>query len=153
MMERKREQRRPSRLEINPIPEDLDGQWAEKKFFDKSFHEAEFMFREDAISRAQDLIWMGPVGFMYYFDAALNFLKSEFSVEESDFINVMTDNLESRLFSKYNDFDQIKDGVPKYIDFCEYALKYFEKFDIDEGVYGNLKGRIESLLDRLTKHS
>jgi hypothetical protein len=142
--------RLPTALEINPYPENLDGKWAEKNFFGKSVDEAEAMIAKAPYAYTEDFTYLGPVAFIYYFESALNFLTSEASEDESDFVFSMVSTLEERLFGSYNDFDQIKDGIANYRSFCETIIKDFSKFDIDVNIYGKFQKRTQSLLDKLT---
>ena len=56
----------PTVEEINPIPEDLDGQTAVQNFFGKSLEEAEALFRENSLCYQEDLMFMGASAFRFY---------------------------------------------------------------------------------------
>ena len=139
----------PTSKEINPISEDLDGQCAEDHFLGMSLTEAEALFRDNAFYYCGDLLWMGPIAFVYYFKAALSFLESDDSRMESDFVNSMIGTLDSRLFGEYEDFNVIKSGRDDYIAFCKCVLNDYDKFEIIEEVYGDLRPHIEGMLEKL----
>src|SRR5688572_183983 len=89
--------RLPTAREINPIPEDLDGQCAEQHFLAKSLEEAEALFREASIVYQEDLMFMGPIAFRFYVQAAINYIQSESSTGDADIIYCLTGILEHRL--------------------------------------------------------
>ncbi len=66
----------PTELEINPLPEDLDGQWAVRHFLGKTVEDAELMFRLKLDYNGEDLMHMGPVAFRYYFPAVCRYIQS-----------------------------------------------------------------------------
>jgi hypothetical protein len=64
----------PTVEEINPVPENLDGQNAVRNFLGKSLDEAEALFRESSITYQEDLMFMGPPAFRFYVLAAINYI-------------------------------------------------------------------------------
>lgn len=139
----------PSKEEINPCADCLDGQWAVGHYLGKSLEEAEALFIENDIYYAGDLLWMGATAFTYYFKAALAYLKREECHEASDFVNTIISTLDSRLLGEYNDLQAIKNGFPEYIEFCEYVVQYYDRFDLDEEIYGDLRAKIRPILKTL----
>jgi len=89
--------RLPTAEEINPIPDDLDGQHAVQHFLGKTLEEAEALFREDSITYQEDLMFMGPSAFRFYVQAAINYIQSEAATGDSDIVNCIAGILESRL--------------------------------------------------------
>lgn len=69
----------PTKEEINPIPDDLDGQTAVDDFLGKSLEEAEEMFRENSGHSWESLCYIGPVAFRFYVPAAIKYLHDELS--------------------------------------------------------------------------
>ncbi len=67
----------PTKEEINPIPEYLDGQMAVEDFLGKSLEEAEAMFRQDLGHCWESLNNLGPVAFRFYVRAAIKYLHDE----------------------------------------------------------------------------
>ena len=139
----------PTALEINPVPGCLDGKCAVEHFEGKSIEDAEKLIAENGIYYSGDLNWMGPVGFMFYFKAALAYLKSEASRKDSDFLNSMISVLELRICGEYNDFEKIKKGTGDYLDFCEYGLENYELYELDEDIYGDLRPNLTRLMKKL----
>ena len=78
----------PTAKEINPY-DDLDGQYAEKHFLGKTLDEAEALFRESSITYQEDLMFMGPVAFRFYVQAAINYVESESARGDSDMISCL----------------------------------------------------------------
>ena len=139
----------PTAIEINPIPECLDGKCAVKHFEGKSVEQASKLFEDNGLYYCDYLRWMGPVGFKFYFKAALVYLKSAASRRDPDFLNSMIGILESRLFGEYNDYEGIKDGIDDYVEFCSYALDNYDAYDLDENIYGDLRTNLRSLPEKL----
>lgn len=139
----------PSEREINPHPGCLDGEHAVKMFLGKNLEEAEMLFRENGLSRQEDLMWMGAVGFVFYFSAALSYLKSSMSAGDSDFASSMTGLLESRLLGEYEDYEQIISARSEMVEFCIYLMENYDFYDVDFDIYGDLRPRLEKLLDKL----
>jgi hypothetical protein len=139
----------PTAIEINPIPECLDGKCAVKHFEGKSVDQATKLFEDNGLYFSGDLRWMGPVGFKFYFKAALAYLKSVKSHGDSDFLNSMIGILESRLFGEYNDLEVTKGGIDDYVEFCSYALNNYDAYDLDQNIYGDLRPNLQSLSEKL----
>jgi len=118
-------------------------------FLGKNLEEAEILFREDGLSRQEDLMWMGPVGFVFYFPAALRYLKSSISAGDSDLASSMTGLLEWRLLGEYEDYEQIISARNEMIEFCSHLMENYDFYDVDLDIYGDLRPRLEKLLDKL----
>lgn len=139
----------PSEREINPDPDCLDGEYAVKMFLGKTLDQAEALFDDNGLSRQEDLMWMGPVGFVFYFPAALSYLKSPASAGDSDFVSSMTGLLEWRILGEYQDYEQIRSVRAEMSQFCSHLKENYDFYDIDGEIYGDLRPRLEKLLDKL----
>ena len=139
----------PSDSEINPHPGYRSGERAVKMFSGKTLEEAEGLFREDSLSRQEDLMQMGPIGFVFYFPAALRYLKSPRSSGDSSFASSMTGLLEWRVLGQYEDYYQIRPARTKMIEFCNRLIEHYAFYNIDIEIYGDLRPRLEKLLDKL----
>jgi hypothetical protein len=64
----------PSREEIN-VYDSLDERSACRNFLGKTLDQAEALFRESSLYYQEGLMWMGPVAFRYYIQAAINYPK------------------------------------------------------------------------------
>lgn len=67
----------PTKEEINPIPECLDGQSAVTDFLGKTLEDAEEMFRHNSGHCWETLNYLGPVAFRFYVPAAIKFLHDD----------------------------------------------------------------------------
>lgn len=139
----------PSEREINPAPGCLDGEYAVKMFLGRTLNEAEKLFQENGLCRQEDLMWMGPVGFVFYFPAALRYLKSSESSGDSDFASSMVSLLEFRVIGKYEDYDKISLAGAEIIDFCHHLMENLDSYDINCKIYGDLRPRLKKLLNKL----
>lgn len=139
----------PSEREINPHPGCLDGEHAAKIFLGKTLEEAEGLFEDNGLLRQENLMWMGPIGFVFYFPAALRYLKSPMSAGDSDFASSMTGLLEWRVLSEHEDYDEIRLARAEMIDFCNHLMEHYDYYDIDLRIYGDLRPRLQKLLGKL----
>jgi len=137
----------PTRKDINPYG-DLDGNSTEDKLFGKSLEDVVGMLEENSLYYQEMFMWMGAKAFIYYFPAALAYLSSNSSVEDSDFVNCMLGNIEFRLD---HDQDEIEPAFPDIIRFVDEVLSTYSKFEIDESVYGDLESSYRVLRSRLER--
>lgn len=140
--------RLPTATEINPIPEDLDGQYAVKHFLGKTLAEAEELFRENSLCYQEDLMWMGPVAFRFYVHAAINYIQSPAAVGDPDIINCFAGLLDFRL--KYEAQELIPIAAP-LASVCEYILEHYDRFDLTAEIYGDLRPRYQTLRQAFLK--
>jgi len=138
----------PTAKEINPIPENLDGAVAERHFLGKTLEEAEALFRENSLCYQEDLMWMGPVAFRYYVQAAIGYIQSEASAEDSDMINCFTSILEFRLNSEQ---EELRVVASELASVCDYILKHFDRFDLAEAIYGRVREHLAAVHNRFLK--
>ena len=139
----------PTVDEINPFSKCLDGQCAVEHFYDKSLEDAEALFCDNSLYYGGDLLWMGPIAFVFYFKAALSYLKSEASRDDSDFVNSSIGILELRVLDQYSDFPAIRAGINDYISFCQHVSDNYEKYELIEDIYGDMRPRLKKLLNQL----
>ena len=139
----------PSDTEINPHPGCRSAERAVKFFSGKTLEEAEGLFRKDSLSRTESLMLMGPAGFVFYFPAALHYLKSPRSYGDSSFASAMTGLLEWRILGEYEDYDQIRSARTEMIEFCDRLIERYDFYGVDIDIYGDLRPRLEKLLDKL----
>ena len=132
----------PTEGELNPIPEDLDGQCAVKNFLGKNLAEAEEMFREAALVYQEDLMFMGPAAFRFYVQAAIRYLQRESAIRDSDMINCFASVLEFRL--EY-EADQLVPVAGVLSSVCGFIVLNYERFDVTPNICGDLRPRYEAL--------
>ena len=60
----------PTAKEINPVPENLDGQTAVRNFLGKTLEQITSEFGHHGLTYQEDLMFMGVAAFCFYFPAA-----------------------------------------------------------------------------------
>lgn len=130
----------PSREEIN-VHDDLDGQVACDHFFGKTLEQAEAMFHENSMLYQEDLMWMGPAAFCCYLPAFLNYLRSD-SADDAD-LSCLVMILQHRLDRHASELIQVASQVAST---CRYVLDHFDRYAANLEIYGDLRTRIENLL-------
>jgi len=131
----------PTPNEIN-VYDSLDERSACEHFLGKNIDEAELLFRENSIFYQEDLMWMGPVAFRYYVEAAIRYIHSDVAASDSDMISCFAGILEFRL--KY----ESKELVPvakRLTSACAYVIEHWSRFDISPEIYGDLLARYTTL--------
>ena len=108
--------RLPTAREINPIPEDLDGECAERHFLGKSLEEAEALFREASITYQEDLMFMGVSAFRFYVHAAISYIQSESATGDPDIISAFAS-----------------------------IIEHYDRFDLTPEIYGDVRSRFQVL--------
>jgi hypothetical protein len=134
--------RLPTAREINPIPEDLDGQCAEQNFLGKSLEEAEALFRESSITYQEDLMYMGSTAFRFYVQAAISYIQSKSATGDSDIIAGFAGILECRLESESQELLSIAEQLASI---CAYIIEQYDRFDLTPEIYGDLRPRFQAL--------
>ena len=114
----------PTREEINPTFDDLDGRVACEHFFGKTLDEAEALFRENC-RYEEDLLWMGPVAFRFYFLAADRFIRSDAATAEVSFIRGIAHTLEHRLECHPQELSPITLQIE---ELCRYVIEHWLRF-------------------------
>jgi hypothetical protein len=131
----------PTAKEIDPY-DSLDGRAACKNFLGKSLDEAEALFRENSLHYQEDLMWMGPVAFRYYIQAAISYIQSEAATNDSAIASCIAMILEFRLEHESADLVPIADQLA-FI--CRYIIEHYERFDLTPEIYGDVRARIQAL--------
>ena len=135
----------PTEKEIN-VYNSLDEICAAEHFLNKTIEEAELLFRKNSIYYQEDLMWMGIKAFDYYMQSAIKYIKSDYSIEDSDFISCMHSTIEFR--KDYNDIAIAKNIS---ITFIDNVIDNYNKFEVDEKIYGNLLEKYKALKLKLIK--
>ena len=135
----------PTAREINPF-NDPDGQKAERHFLGRTLGEAEALFRENSLYYQEDLLWMGPIAFSFYLRAALSYLKSASAQGDSGIVSCLYKVLEFRL---QHDDEAVRKASGTMADLCKYVLVAYNRFDVDETIYGDLRVKYQTLLKQL----
>ena len=114
----------PTREEINPTFDDLDGRVACEHFFGKTLDEAETLLRENH-RYEEDLMWMGSAAFRYYFPAADRFIRSDAATGEVSFISGVAYTLEYRL--EYEPLELFPIAL-QLEQLCLYVIEHWLRF-------------------------
>lgn len=115
-------------------PPTLDEEAAAKNFLGKTLNEAEALFHENCMYFAEDLMWMGRVGFEYYLQAFQNYLTSDASRGDSGVESVV--DLAFHWRHKQRELGAAKGLVLECLD---YLIDNFGKFDLEDTVQPTLK--------------
>jgi hypothetical protein len=86
----------PNAAEIN-LFDSLDERTAVEHFLGKELKQAEALFRENFLVYQEDLMWMGPIAFRFYVPAAIDYLLSEQSDNDTDAVSSFCGVIEFRL--------------------------------------------------------
>lgn len=136
---------KPTKEEIN-LYNSPDEIVASEHFFGLDLNEAEALFISDSLVYQWDLLWMGPKGFNYYIKAAINYLKRKEADGDVDFIDAIYQIVETRLKG-----DELELARPDLIDLIDFVVNNYQKFEVEEEIYGNLKDKYTQLGDLLKK--
>jgi hypothetical protein len=136
----------PTAKEIN-VHDSLDERSACEHFLGKSLADAELLFRDNSIYYQEDLMWMGPIAFQYYGEAAIRYIQGEHAELDADIINCFAGLLEFRLECLPNSLSPI---ATRLNETCHYILEHWKKFDISPAIYGDLKSRYVLLRTKFT---
>ncbi len=122
----------PTKTEIN-LHNSLDEQNACSHFYNKTLEQAEVMFRKNSLYYQEDLMWMGVRAFSFYLQAVNSFLQSTYSTGEDHFIDALHGTIKFRMKEKefYLAIDDVKILIA-------YVIDNYEKFEVEQGIYGDL---------------
>ncbi|WP_459556127.1 hypothetical protein [Lacunimicrobium album] len=126
--------RLPTEDEINPIPENLDGQCAVRNFLGKTRQQIFDEFGENGYYWTEDLMFMGPVAFCFYITPAVDYVVR--SRCYGGMIHAMTLTIQSRLEWGA---DEIREAFPDLVRFAEHALDHYETYELTPEIYGDLR--------------
>jgi hypothetical protein len=139
----------PTREEIN-IHDSLDERHAAKMFYGKTLEQAEVLFRENFLFYQEDLMWMGVTAFRFYVRAAIRYTRSPESQGDSDAINCFVGLLDFRLEKEHKELRPVAQALA---DACRYIVAHYDRFDVDDEIYGDLRPRYESLFQQFSANS
>ena len=133
----------PTRDEIN-VYDSLDERSAVEHFLGKNIEEAETLFRENSCYYTEDLMWMGPVAFRYYINAAIQYVRSDAAARDATMVSGLAIALEFRL--EYEPHELAPISVP-LAEICAYVVDHASKFDLST-YEEDLPARFVALRDR-----
>lgn len=135
--------RLPTADEIN-VYNSLDEISACEHFLNKALPQAEELFRDNSSYYQEDLMWMGPRAFQFYLLAATNYLRSTHAVGDDHMIDCLYEIVMFRL--NQEGFSLAIDRINEMID---YIIGDYEKFDVNEQIYPDLKEKYRQLQDQI----
>jgi hypothetical protein len=143
----------PTRREIN-VYDCLDGRRAERNFFGKDLSQAEAMFRDNLFGYAEDLMWMGPVAFCYYVEAAAAYLLDPTSDVGDEDLSAFCAAVE---FQIGNHRWTIEPARPRLLEVVRRYLacpaSFGNEFDYDDPNGAELERRYRALEQRLLSNA
>jgi hypothetical protein len=132
----------PTQEDINPIPENLDGQRAVRNFLGKTRDQGVSEFAGHGMSYQEDLMFMGSRAFCFYFPAAVDYIASSQGSTDGDVASCLVSVVEHRL--EY-DAPEIRDAFPHILRFADHLLAHYDGFALDRGIYGDLRPRLRAI--------
>ncbi len=105
----------PTKEQINPIPEDLDGRVVVKNLHGKSVNDAVALLEENSIRFQEDYTWMGPEAFVCYSPALVLYLRTPSADGDFVFAYFMLSTFKRRL---EHDGASIAQAFPVIEEFC-----------------------------------
>lgn len=135
-------ERLPTEEEINPIPEDLDGQKAVKNFLGKSRQQIFNECEEEGFYYTEDLMFMSSKAFCFYLTPFVDFVFTTRSSGYAGLIHAMTLTLQRRL--EWD--DEIAAALPDIIRYSRYVLEHYDAFEIDPVIRGDLRPILQDMI-------
>ncbi len=135
--------RLPTKEEIN-VYNSLDEISACEHFFNKTLEQAEALFRENSAYYQEDLMWMGIYAFNFYLQAMILYLQSDDSAGDDHLIDCLYATIVFR--SDEKEFIVAVDRINELID---YVIKNYEKFNVNNDIYGDLREKYRQIQNQL----
>lgn len=133
----------PSESDIN-VYNSLDEIVARDHFLGKTVEEAEELFRENSAYYQEDLMWMGPRAFTYYLQSVINYLKSEYAADDDHIISCLHNIIVFRA-----EEERFLLAVDRVRELVNYVIDSYDKFNVDQDIYGNLLEKYKKLKSQL----
>jgi hypothetical protein len=133
----------PTKTDINRH-DSLDERLACKNFLGKSLSDVEGMLSENSAAYQEDFMWMGTAGFNYYVSAVNKYLESDSSNDDDQFVFGWLNTVTFRLDNPGDHLDQ-----EKILETVDCILRIYDKYSVDEGIYGDLRSEFARLRERL----
>ena len=131
----------PTAKAIDPY-DSLDGRSACENFLGRNLDEAEALFRENSLHYQEALMWMGPVAFRYYVQAAIRYIQSEAATDDHAIVSCLASILEFRLEYESAELVPIADQLAAI---CCYIIEHYERFDLTPEIFGDVRAHFQML--------
>ncbi len=126
----------------------LDEKEAVDHFLGKTLDEAKQLFIENDLYYAGDFMWMGKKAFQYYFPACIDYFMSKDPNTSSDILNHFVSLIKFKIEYEIETIKLCKSMLLNVLEYCEHN---YSKFDIDIGIYGDLKSEVSEILELIKK--
>lgn len=133
----------PTKDEFNPH-NSVDEIAACEHFLGKTLEQAEEMFRADSMRYQEDLMWMGPRAFCFYLRAAFNYVQSDASTGDDSFIDALYN-----IFVFRSDEDGFALALSDVHNIVGYVMHNYQKFKVNNTIYGDLFAKYQELAEKL----
>jgi hypothetical protein len=132
----------PTERDINPVPEDRDGQYAAENFLGKTREQITAEFPDEGMNYQEDLMFMGPRAFCFYFPAAVDYITSPAATGASDVVKCLCSVIETRLEHNMPD---IPEALSSFVRFVDHVLAHYDDFALNPEIYGDLRPRLSAI--------
>jgi len=137
----------PTAREINPVAENLDGQYAERHFLGKTVGDAVALFEEQFMVYSEDLLHMGVGAFIYYSPAAIAYAESGGGKYDCDVAHQLLSVLSHRWHYESSELGEVRELFRLY---CERVIARMDEMNIESHVDYRLERQFQRFLHRLT---
>jgi hypothetical protein len=138
--------RLPTKGEISPTGGlDLDEKVAVANFLGKSMASALELFRQNDVYYSNDLLHMGQYGFQYYFIPFAAYILNDEA--NADTLKSLAELLKFRMECCPGSLSGSRDII---ISVLQKIIQSYDRFNVHEGIYGNLRDELRVILRHLT---
>lgn len=124
----------------------LDAQDAAENLLDKDLLEAEQLFERNFLYYQEDLMWMDPIAFSYYVQAAVNYLLGPNSVGDSDAASTFPGAV---MFQYDTNALNHPDNTGYLIDALSTVADRIDRYDCDVEIYGDVAAKYRRAVQHL----
>lgn len=132
----------PTKEQLNPGPEDLDGQVVVEHLLGKSIEGAVALLEENSAHYQEDYTWMGAKAFCYYCPALVRYLRKSTASNDTLFAYGMLGTFRHRLT---HDGALIAPAIPVIEEFCVVVEAESERLGFDDNYAKRAQRRIAEL--------
>ncbi len=132
----------PTEEQLNPVPEDLDGQVVVKHLLGKNIEGAVTLLEENSAHYQEDYTWMGAKAFCYYCPALVRYLRSSKATNDYLFAYGMLGTFRHRLT---HEGVLIAPAILVIEEFCVVVETESERFGFDDDYAKRARCRIAEL--------
>lgn len=136
----------PTKKQLSPVPENLDGQCVVSHLLGKNVIEAAALLEENSAYYSDDYLWMGEEAFCYYCPALVLYLRSDAATGDELFAYGMLGTLRHRLD---RDGLRIVPALSTIEEFCSIVEGQSTRFGIDENYARRVGRRVTELRSRI----